>query len=43
MVRIVRGADRSPVAEVAKKHGVSGETICTWRRKFGGMNADDAK
>jgi putative transposase len=43
MVRIVRETDRSPVAEVAKKHGVSGETIYTWRRKFGGMNADDAK
>jgi putative transposase len=43
MVRIVREADRLPVADVAKKHGVSGETIYTWRRKFGGMNADDAK
>lgn len=43
MVRIVRESDKSSVAEVAKKHGVSGETVYTWRRKFGGMNADDAK
>lgn len=43
MVRIVREADKSSVAEVAKKHGISGETLYTWRRKFGGMNADDAK
>jgi transposase-like protein len=43
MVRIVRESDKAPVAEVAKKHGISGETLYQWRRKFGGMNADDAK
>ncbi len=43
MVRIVREADKTPVAEVAKKHGVSDETIYVWRRKFGAMSADDAK
>ena len=43
MVRIVRESDRAPVAEVAKKHGISGETLYTWRRKFGGMDVDDAK
>ena len=43
MVRIVREADRVPVAEVAKKYGISGETLYTWRRKFGGMDVDDAK
>lgn len=43
MVRILREADRSPVAEVARKHGISGETLYSWRRKFGGMNASDAK
>ena len=42
-VKILREADRSPVAEVAKKHGVSDETIYVWRRKFGSMNADEAK
>jgi putative transposase len=43
MVKILREADKSPVAEVAKKHGVSTETIYTWRRRFGTMTADEAK
>jgi putative transposase len=28
---------------VAMKHGVSPETIYQWKRKFGGMDVDDAK
>ncbi len=43
MVRIVRETDKTPVADVAKKHGISGETLYTWRRKFGGMDVEDAK
>lgn len=43
MVRIVRESDRSSVVDVAKKHGICGETLYSWRRKFGGMNADEAK
>lgn len=43
MVRILREADKAPVAEVARKHGISGETLYTWRRKFGGMEVDDAR
>ena len=43
MVKMVREADRTPVAEVAKKYAVSTETIYGWRRRFGAMNADDAK
>jgi putative transposase len=43
MVKILRETDRVPVAEVAKKHGVSEPTIYAWRRRFGEMNADDAK
>jgi transposase-like protein len=43
MVRILREADQSPVADIAKKHGVSAETIYQWRRKYGGMEVDDAK
>jgi putative transposase len=43
MVRIVREADRLPVGEVAKKHGISSETLYKWKRKFGGMDVDDAK
>lgn len=43
MVRIIREADKAPVAEVAKKHGISGETLYKWKRKFGGMDVVDAK
>jgi transposase-like protein len=43
MVRIVREADRAPVADVAKKHGISRETLYKWRRTFGGMDVLDAK
>ena len=40
---ILREADRSPVGQVAKKHGVSSQTIYTWRKRFAGMSADDEK
>jgi hypothetical protein len=35
MVKILREADKSPVARVAKKHGVSEQTIYAWRKRFG--------
>lgn len=35
MVKILREADQFPVAEVAKKHGVSDVTIYAWRKRFG--------
>jgi putative transposase len=31
MVKILREADKTPVAEVAKKHGVAEQTIYIWR------------
>jgi len=34
-VRILQGADRAPVAEVAKRHGVSEPSIYAWRTAFG--------
>lgn len=36
-------ADSSPVTEVSKKHGVSEQTIYTWRKRFGAMNSDEVK
>jgi len=42
-VAILREADKSPVAEVAKKHGISEQTIYSWRQRFGAMNADEVK
>jgi transposase-like protein len=43
MVKILREADEAPVAEVAKKHGVSDVTIYTWRKRFGKLEAVDVK
>src|SRR5690348_11561741 len=43
MVAIVREADREPVPAVAKRHGVSEQTIYTWRKRFGGFEASDVR
>jgi putative transposase len=43
MVRILRETDIKPVAEVAKKHGISEQTIYVWRRRFGTMTGDEAR
>jgi putative transposase len=43
MVAIIREADRDPVSSVAKRHGISEQTIYTWRKRFGGFQADDIR
>ena len=43
MVKILREADKSPVTQVAKKHGVSEQTIYGWRKRFGELEAVDVK
>jgi putative transposase len=43
MVRMLREAEKSSVAEVAKKHGVSEQTLYLWRRRFGGMDVTETK
>ena len=43
MVAILREADKSPVAEVAKKHKISEQTIYNWRRHFAGLEPTDIK
>jgi putative transposase len=43
MVKILRDCNRTPVAVVAKKHGVSKQALYIWRKKFGTMEAADAK
>ena len=43
MVTILREADRDPVAAVAKRHGVSEQTIYSWRKRFGTFQADDVR
>ena len=43
MVKILRETDRGSVEEVAKRHGISTQTIYVWRRRFGAMTGDEAK
>jgi putative transposase len=43
MVAIIREADREPVPAVAKRHGISEQTIYTWRKRFGGFQVNDVR
>jgi putative transposase len=43
MVAILREADEKPVPEVAKKHGVSAQTIYGWRKHYGSLEPADLK
>jgi len=43
MVKILRQTDKAPVAQVAKRHGVSEQTIYAWRKRFGKLEAVDVK
>jgi transposase-like protein len=35
MVKILREADKDAVPEVAKRHGMSEQTLYTWRKCYG--------
>lgn len=43
MVKILREADTAPVMDVAKKHGISDQTIYLWRKKFGQLEPADVR
>jgi putative transposase len=43
MVMILREADSARVVDVAKKYGISDQTIYLWRKRFGTLQADDVK
>jgi putative transposase len=43
MVAIIREADREPVPAVAKRHGISEQTIYTWRKRFGDFQPNDVR
>ncbi len=43
MVAIIREADREQVSRAAKRHGISEQTIYTWRKRFGGFQANDVR
>ena len=40
---ILREADRDQITTVDKRHGVSEQTIYTWRKRFGTFQADDVR
>ena len=43
MVKVLREADKTPITKVAKKHGISEQTIYAWRKRFGALEAVDVK
>lgn len=43
IVRILRETDKEPVAEVAKRHGVSEQSIYGWRKRYGEFNVDEVR
>ena len=43
MVSIIREGDRDGVAKAAKRHGVSEQTIYTWKRQFGALDTNDVR
>jgi putative transposase len=43
MVAIIREADREPISAVAKRHGISEQTIYTWRKRFGSLQSNDVR
>jgi putative transposase len=40
---MLREADRTSVAAVAKAHGVSEQTLYNWRKQYGGMAVDEVR
>lgn len=43
MVKILREADKTPVAQVAKQHGISEQTLYVWRKRYGKLEAVDVR
>jgi len=41
-VKLLREAEASSVAEVARKHGLARETIYAWRRTYNGMGLSES-
>lgn len=39
IVKMLREAEKTSVADVAKKHGVSEQTVYVWRRRFAGWTS----
>jgi putative transposase len=38
-----RAGGRCPIAELARRHGVSDQTLYGWKKKYGGLDVNDAR
>ena len=43
MVKILREADKVPIADVARKHGASDQTVYLWRKRYGQLDMADVR
>jgi putative transposase len=43
IVAMLREADREPIGVIARRHGISEQTIYTWRKRFGAFQPDDVR
>ena len=43
MVKILREADKTPVAQVAKQYGISEQTVYVWRKRYGKLETADVR
>ena len=43
MVRVLREADSESVSKVAKRHGVSEQTVYAWRKRYGTLEVADVR
>ena len=43
IVKILRETDKEPVAEVARRHSVSEQSIYAWKKRYGAMQENEVK
>lgn len=43
IVRILCEADKAPIGDVAKRYGISEQSIYSWRKRFGEMGSNEVK
>lgn len=40
---VLAEAERAPVGEVCRRHGISSKTYYRWKQKYGGMSVPEAR